>query len=97
MEDLEEITYKQYECITNSLLGEIRQSNKDNQNTIKSLVMALVISLALLTITNLIWLNEFTKYDYVTYSLDSVDGGNANFIGEDGIILNGESDCKKSN
>lgn len=49
--------------------------------------------------TNMAWLYVFQSYDYVTETikLDSQDGGNANYIGNDGDIHNGKSDSDKKN
>ena len=47
------------------------------------------------------WLELWQQYDYISSEeyeviLDSDDGGNANYIGEDGTIYNGESDSQEA-
>lgn len=42
-----------------------------NERTIKRLVIALVIAVVLLFVSNIIWLKEWTKYDYVGNDTDS--------------------------
>ncbi len=62
----------------------------------KRLVIALIISIALLFLSNAIWLYAWSQYDYESYELETSDGGNANFIGNDGDIINGERESKKT-
>lgn len=73
--------------------GEVARAERH----VKRLLIALVITIALLFISNMIWLNAWTQYDYAedTITVDSEDGGNANYIGEDGEITNGESSSQK--
>lgn len=76
-----------------------------NERMIKRLVIALVLTIVLLFISNVLWLRAWTSYDYMTEdSLETVtiDGGTrgiANYVGKDGNILNGadnsEADIKK--
>ena len=65
---------------------------------IKRLIIALVICIALLFISNMIWLHEWTAFDFTkdTITVDSNDGGNANYVGEDGDITNGESKSEQN-
>ena len=42
-----------------------------NERTIKRLVIALVIAVVLLFVSNIVWLKEWTKYDYVGTDTDS--------------------------
>ena len=49
----------------------------------------------LLAITNLAWLFVFSQYDYESYSV-SADGGDANYIGNDGDITYGECESKET-
>lgn len=66
---------------------------------IKRLTIALVIAIIGIVVCNMAWLYCWTQYDYVaegsgvetTVSLDGSPGGNANYIGNRGIINNGES------
>lgn len=38
-----------------------------------------------------------SQYDFESYELTTDNGGNANFIGNDGDIYNGESNSKEEN
>lgn len=65
-----------------------------NERTVKRLIAVVIITIALLFISNAIWLWAWSSYDYAS-SENSVDlstdgGGDANFIGNDGNITNGE-------
>ena len=69
-----------------------------HERTVKRLITALIIVIALFFASNALWLYAWMQYDYSTeviddYSIDlkSDDGGNANYIGERGNIYNGES------
>lgn len=65
------------------------------ERTIKRLVVALVVCIVLMFTSNVIWLYFWNQYDYVDESSQqyvSVDGkdGIANYIGNDGDIVNGK-------
>ena len=63
-----------------------------HERTIKRLLIALVIAIALLFISNIAWLFFFNQFDYATDTVtQELDTGNANYIGEDGNINNGEA------
>ena len=57
--------------------------------------IALIVSVMLLFSSNVLWLAAWVSYDYtseeVIVDVNSDDGGNANYIGNDGDIVNGES------
>lgn len=58
-----------------------------NERMMKRLIVTLIISVALLFISNLIWLIMWSKQDFI-----KADGGGvANYIGNDGDIYNGET------
>lgn len=65
----------------------------------RRLIIALIIAVVGIVISNIVWLYAWTSYDYLaedsgvetTVSLDGSPGGNANYIGNRGIISNGES------
>ena len=61
----------------------------------KRIWIALIVSVLLLFASNAAWLYAWCQYDYyseeVVIDLNSEDGGNANYIGNDGDIYNGES------
>ncbi len=65
------------------------------ERTTKRLWIALILAILMIFASNGIWLYCWMQYDYSeTYYeevlVDSADGGNANYIGNDGDIINGE-------
>lgn len=67
------------------------------ERTIRRLVILIGITIVLLFATNAMWIYEWNQYDYSDVTVDSQDGGNANYIGASGYINNGESTSKKKN
>lgn len=70
-----------------------RMQAKDERNDrFRNIIIIMLI--ILLVVTNAMWLWAWNQYDYVddAYSveLDSGDGGDANYIGNDGDISYGE-------
>ncbi|MDE7194431.1 MAG: hypothetical protein K2O14_10720 [Oscillospiraceae bacterium] len=67
-----------------------------NERHIKRLIVALIVAVAAIFLSNAVWLYAWCQYDYIGASVESVieingtDGGNANYIGNDGDIYNGE-------
>lgn len=63
-----------------------------NERNVKRMIVALVTAIALLFASNALWLWAWTCYDYSSEEviIDSQDGGNSNYIGNDGDIVNGE-------
>lgn len=63
-----------------------------DERVIKRLIIALIISVCLIFATNAIWLWVWLQFDYVIeeVEVDSEEGGDANYIGNDGNIYNGE-------
>ena len=65
------------------------------ERTVKRQWIALIIALCMLFASNAAWLYAWMQYDYkskeVIVDVNSDDGGNANYIGNDGDIVNGES------
>lgn len=63
------------------------------ERIIKRLTICLLISIILLFATNIIWIYAWMQYDYVCedtmIDVDAKDGI-ANYIGNDGVIYNGE-------
>lgn len=55
----------------------------------KRLIIALVISVVLLFVSNGLWLLYESQYETETVQIDSHEG-NANYIGNDGDIINGK-------
>ena len=69
-----------------------RMQAKDERND-RWRNIIIIILIILLALTNGAWLWAWNQYDYVddySVELDSGDGGNANYIGNDGDIYNGE-------
>lgn len=64
---------------------------------IKRLIIMLAIMLFLFFASNMAWLYVWNQYEYVDedVTVDSRDGGNANYIGDDGDIINGISNGKE--
>ena len=65
-----------------------------HERHIKRMIIALVISIVLLFLSNAAWLYAWVQYDYQSESnTTTVDGkyGSANFIGGNGDIKNGEN------
>ncbi len=63
-----------------------------HERTIKRLIIALVVSVILIAVTNVAWLLYMSGFEY--YGMDDeitveAKDGIANFIGENGIIRNG--------
>lgn len=68
------------------------------ERTIKRLIITVIISVIALLATNAMWLYEWCQYDYSNVTVDSKDGGNANYLeaGANGVINNAESGSKKA-
>lgn len=66
-----------------------------HERTVKRLIIAIVITAILMFASNMAWLYAWQSYDYESEEtaviVDSKDGGNANYIGNDGDINNGKS------
>ena len=68
-----------------------------NERTIKRLIAALIIATILIFASNIVWSYIWTQYDYVETEeelrvhISTEGGGDANYIGNDGDIVNGEN------
>lgn len=63
----------------------------------KRLVIALIVAVVMIVASNLAWLYLWNSYEYVGESSVSVEGeGNANYIGNDGDITNGENNSQEN-
>lgn len=62
---------------------------------IKRLWIALIIAVLAIVATNISWLIYISRYDFESYELSADNGGNANYIGNDGDIYNGKSYSKE--
>ena len=64
-----------------------------NERNVKRMIVAIVTAIALLFASNALWLWAWMQYDYsgkeIIVEQDTTDGGNANYIGNDGDIVNG--------
>lgn len=57
----------------------------------KRLVIALIVSIITLFLTNMGWLMYLSQYEFSSEDIElNADSGNANYIGEDGDIYNGD-------
>ena len=71
------------------------------ERAIKRLITALIIAIALMFASNAIWLYAWMQYDYIETEeelkvhISTEGGGDANYIGNDGDILNGENSSKQ--
>ena len=63
------------------------------ERMVKRLWIALIICIALIFVSNACWLYAWCQYDYSSEEVVTVDGkdGIANYIGNDGDIVNGEN------
>lgn len=67
------------------------------------LIKALILTIILLFVSNAIWAYTWLQYDYVsddeweTVTIDSGEGGNANYANNGGSVLNGENNSYKTN
>lgn len=69
------------------------------ERTIKRLIIAITIAIAMLCLSNMAWLCAWNLYDYESTSVivDGESKGDANYIGAgaSGVINNGESGSKE--
>ena len=79
--------------ITMSRIAFERMQAKDERNDMWRNII-IIILIALLALTNGMWLYEWNQYEYVATDIDvdAGDGGDANYIGNDGNIYNGEEE-----
>ena len=88
---------------------QIPQEIKDDfayvcmNRTIGRLIAIVIVCICVIFASNAAWLYAWMQYDYtskeVIVDVNSDDGGNANYIGNDGDIVNGlpESDSTETN
>ena len=69
-----------------------------HERTVKRLVLALLVSIALLFATNMAWLWFFNQFDYESdmVTVNSQEEGNASYMGGDGVIDNGRSTSEEN-
>lgn len=67
-----------------------------HERYIKRMWIALIIAIIAVCISNTLWLYAWCQYDFESYEVSTEGGGNANYIGEDGVIINGESESEET-
>ena len=73
--------------LATEILCELKRQNNRFYRIIIALIAVLIIVIGLF-----VW--EKTQWDYASYEVNSNDGGNANFIGNNGYITNGTSESE---
>lgn len=68
-----------------------------SERHIKRLIIAVIVAVAMLFVSNLVWLYAWCQFDYANVTLDSGESGNANYIGRDGDIHNGTNNGEYPN
>lgn len=68
------------------------------ERQIKRMWIALIVAVALIFASNAIWLYAWMQYDYSSEEIivDAEDNGDANYIGQDGNIYNGEDNSEEA-
>ena len=92
-------------CNTNNMaVMPIAQHEKDQNRLmgiIKWLIAVIVILIVLFVGSNAFWIWRDSQYEDVVTTeeivVDADDNGNANYIGQDGNIYNGEDNSKENN
>lgn len=54
--------------------------------------VVIIVCIALLFVSNALWLYAWMQYDYESYEITADGDSNANYIGNDGDIINGGFD-----
>lgn len=70
-----------------------------HERTIKRLLVALIAVIIMLFASNVAWLWFFNQFDFQTETVmfDTEDGGDNSYIGNDGVINNGEDGSSTDN
>ena len=69
------------------------ESQARHERTVKRMIMALVMCIALLFASNVAWLWFFNQFDYAIETVtQGTEVGDNSYVGEDGVINNGEAD-----
>jgi hypothetical protein len=63
---------------------------------IKRLWITVLVTILLLAACNIAWLIYINQFDVESYQVSTEGGGNANYIGNDGDITNGESNSSQA-
>ena len=71
------------------------------ERIIKRQWIALIVAICMIVGCNALWLYAWMQYDYTSeetvVDVNSADGGNANYIGNDGDIVNGKDNGQEEN
>lgn len=62
------------------------------ERTIRRMVIVIILLIVAFFATNALWIYEWNQYDYKDVTVDSRDGGNANYVGASGVINNNAED-----
>ena len=73
---------------------EAEMARQERRN--RRLIIVLLVLIAAIVLTNLAWLYAWMQYDYVSYEAVTDAGGDANVIGNDGDIYNGDSKAQET-
>lgn len=69
-----------------------------SERHIKRMWIALLVAIALIFASNVVWLYAWMQYDYESYEVSADGDSNANYIGQDGNIYNGsQSESEEAN
>lgn len=60
-----------------------------NERNVKRMIIAIIMAIVLLFVSNALWLWVWMQYDYESYEVTADGDSNANYIGQDGTIYNG--------
>ena len=69
-----------------------------HERTVKRLVIALLVSIVLLFVSNIAWLIFFNQFDFESdhVTLNSQEDGNASYMGGNGVIDNGRGNSQNN-
>lgn len=76
--------------LAGEMLQDLKKESRRKQ-TIIYILIAVIVSMFLIGVI------ERSLWEYETITVDSTDGGNANYIGEDGTIINGQDHSTTQN
>lgn len=64
-----------------------------HERSIKRLIVALILTIAMLFASNIAWIWFFSQFDYETDTItQGTQDGDNSYIGNDGAIINGAAD-----
>jgi hypothetical protein len=70
------------------------------ERQIKRMWIALIVAISMIFLMNMAWIGAWTSYDYSSTTEEIIvdaEDGNANYIGQDGNIYNGENNSEENN